>query len=131
MVINEGNRHRLYRRLEEILGPQEATILMEHLPPVGWADVATKSDIEGLRAATKSDIEGLRLSTTSEFGSVRSDLEGFRNELKSDIENLSLRMDAGRHEILGRMERELRLLTWRFMTVVVAIASVAIASPHF
>ena len=44
MAITEENRHSLYNRLEQVLGPEEATVLMEHLPPVGWADVATKSD---------------------------------------------------------------------------------------
>jgi hypothetical protein len=48
LAITEEARHRLYRRLEEILGPDEATILMEHLPPVGWADVATKRDLDHL-----------------------------------------------------------------------------------
>lgn len=46
MAISEESRHHLYQRLEEVLGPTEATVLMEHLPPVGWADVATKRDID-------------------------------------------------------------------------------------
>lgn len=48
MPVDERSRHALYLKLEEILGPQEATTLMEHLPPVGWADVATKRDLEHL-----------------------------------------------------------------------------------
>ena len=45
MAIAEESRKELYDRLEEALGRKEATTLMEHLPPVGWADVARRSDI--------------------------------------------------------------------------------------
>jgi hypothetical protein len=48
MAIDERARHQLYLRLEEQLGPEAATTLMEHLPPVGWADVATKRDLDQL-----------------------------------------------------------------------------------
>jgi hypothetical protein len=48
MAISEESRHRLYQRLEAVLGHDEATVLMEHLPPVGWADVATKRDLDTL-----------------------------------------------------------------------------------
>ena len=46
MAIDERARHRLYLRLEEVLGPEDAEVLMGHLPPVGWADVATKHDLD-------------------------------------------------------------------------------------
>lgn len=46
MTITEESRHRMYQRLEAVLGPDEAATLMEHLPPVGWADVATKRDLD-------------------------------------------------------------------------------------
>jgi len=48
MVVDERSRHELYTRLEELLGPEAATTLIEHLPPVGWADVATKHDLGAL-----------------------------------------------------------------------------------
>jgi hypothetical protein len=47
--VDERRRHLLYRKLEEVLGPDEAGTLMDHLPPVGWADVARRSDVEALR----------------------------------------------------------------------------------
>jgi hypothetical protein len=46
MAIDERARHQLYLRLEEQLGAEAASTLMEHLPPVGWADVATKRDLD-------------------------------------------------------------------------------------
>lgn len=54
MAITEEWRHRPYSRLEAVLGHDEATMLMEHLPPVGWADVATKRDLDPLRAELES-----------------------------------------------------------------------------
>ena len=63
MVIDERSRHAMFTRLPEVLGEEQATVLMEHLPPVGWADVATKHDIDALRVATKHDIDALRVST--------------------------------------------------------------------
>jgi hypothetical protein len=43
----------MYARLEAVLGEEDAAMLMEHLPPVGWADVATKQDLVMVR----SDLE--------------------------------------------------------------------------
>jgi hypothetical protein len=46
MAIGEEARHELYLALERRLGHDQASTLMELLPPVGWADVATKRDLE-------------------------------------------------------------------------------------
>lgn len=48
MAISEQSRHELYNRLRDALGSEAAATLMEHLPPVGWADVATKRDLDAL-----------------------------------------------------------------------------------
>ncbi len=63
MAIDERSRHELYVKLEAVLGEQEATTLMEHLPPVGWADVATKNDLVLLR----SDLMQLRSDFRAEL----------------------------------------------------------------
>ena len=48
MAVDERTRHEMYSGLEEKLGPVVADALMAHLPPVGWADVATKQDLAAL-----------------------------------------------------------------------------------
>jgi len=50
VAVDERTRHERYLGLEEKLGPDVADALMQHLPPVGWADVATKHDLEQLAA---------------------------------------------------------------------------------
>lgn len=49
MQIDERTRRQMYEQLEAVLGAPTADALMEHLPPVGWADVATKADLNQLR----------------------------------------------------------------------------------
>ncbi|MGI9578686.1 MAG: hypothetical protein ACR2OH_10835 [Microthrixaceae bacterium] len=59
MPITEAERHDMHRTLEEVLGPDQANTLMEHLPPVGWADVATKRDLDQLREALRGEMAHL------------------------------------------------------------------------
>jgi hypothetical protein len=59
MPVDERARHRLFDKLEAVLGTEEAAILMEHLPPVGWADVATKHDLDALGELLRQSIETL------------------------------------------------------------------------
>jgi len=64
MAITEEQRHESFTTAEEVLGADQAETLMSLLPPVGWADVATKQDLAGLeeRMATRleSTVNGLR-----------------------------------------------------------------------
>lgn len=88
MAITEETRHHLYRRLEEALGPEEAATLMEHLPPVGWADVATKHDLHHLEARMdqRFELQELRFDERLVALEVRlmSALSDFRDELRAE-----------------------------------------------
>jgi hypothetical protein len=68
MSVDERARHRLYRKLEQILGSEEAGTLMDHLPPTGFADLATGDDVLALRSELVARIDGIehRLTATME-----------------------------------------------------------------
>ena len=121
MAITEESRHRMYQRLEAVLGPDEAATLMEHLPPVGWADVATKRDLDAHQAMAKRDLDAHQAMTKRDLDGVRLDIEGVRKELRHSVEHLELRFDAS-------LQRELRAQTYRMFTAVTALAGVMVAA---
>ena len=63
MSVDERNRLQLAEAAKRVLGDDEGITLMELLPPVGWADVATKQDLELLgykfTATLERELRGL------------------------------------------------------------------------
>ena len=92
MSITSGERHDLHTRLAEILGEDHANTLMEHLPPVGWADVATKRDLDNVEVALSGDIANLGTQLRSELAAQGSELRGeiatLGTELRREIATL-------------------------------------------
>ena len=61
----------MYKHLEDLMGAEDAGVLMEHLPPVGWADVATKRDLDMLRLEWRADLaNGLRVQAMAIIGGI-------------------------------------------------------------
>jgi hypothetical protein len=95
VAVTEASRYRLHQRLEEVLGPEQATTLMEHLPPVGWADVATKHDLAqleermGYRMDTlRAELRGEMAELRGEMGELRGEMNGLRAEVRGEIGGL-------------------------------------------
>ena len=57
MAVTEESRYQLFQRFEEMLGREGVSTPMELLPPVGWADVATKRDLDHLHAVLDAKID--------------------------------------------------------------------------
>jgi hypothetical protein len=90
MSIDERRRHALYERLEGVLEPEHADTLMELLPPVGWADVATKQDLHALEQRMDLRFEAMASTfearLVGEIGSLRTELkDAMRNQTWSLI----------------------------------------------
>ena len=106
MTTTEAERLRLLQRLEEVLGPDEATTLMDHLPPLGWSDVATKHDLAANRVLTKSDLDLGLAEFRIEMGEFRTEIREefaeFRTEMRGEMAALRVEMHQGfRNQILA------------------------------
>ena len=67
MTVTEESRYRLHQQLDEAVGEEGATTMMELLPPVGWADVATKRDLDQLRGLLELKIESTDMGNRADF----------------------------------------------------------------
>ena len=67
MPVDDRNRLDLHRKLEAVLGHDEADTLMAHLPPVTWNEVATKDDLERLGIELRAEMQVLQANLRAEF----------------------------------------------------------------
>jgi hypothetical protein len=102
MSITEASRFQLRTAIGQILSEEAADTLMELLPPVGWADVATKTDLQHLRDELKAEIHSLRV------------------EFRADIHALQLSFET-------TLEKRLHEQTKWFITTMIAMNAVTVA----
>lgn len=61
MAVSEQRRHQLHEWMRASANEEVAATVMELLPPAGWADVATKRDLDHLQTGVRLELsEGLR-----------------------------------------------------------------------
>lgn len=119
MALDKRSRHQLHLRLEETLGPDGATTLMEHLPPVGWADVATKRDLDALEERL-----GHRIDALDERLSHR--IEGIEVRIDGLEQRLELRFEAMEHKLMAAFRGELQtVLTAQGRHLAITLAGTA------
>jgi len=75
MAVDEQRlRQSLHARLAETLGADEAALLMEYLPPIGWADVARRSDVDALHRQLEGSTRELRAEMRAAIADLKSQL---------------------------------------------------------
>jgi hypothetical protein len=85
MSIDERQRHELYEGLAGALGRERVDALMAHLPPVGWADVATKQDLRAQEVLVRTELarveEVLSLRMEVMESRLHAEIADFRAEV--------------------------------------------------
>jgi hypothetical protein len=92
-MVTDADR-RLYDAAAQTMGQAEADVLMELLPPVGWSDVARRSDIVAVRgeiAEVRGEIAGVRgeiAEVRGEIAEVRGEIRELRGEMRAMLPKL-------------------------------------------
>lgn len=81
MTVDERARHRLYLKLEKVLGADDAGTLMGHLPPAGFADLATRKDLDSLEGRLSAQMEILKQEFKGEVKSLKAETESLARRL--------------------------------------------------
>ena len=80
---SERRRHQLYEEAKQVLSVESADELMSYLPPVGWADVATKTDL----------------------GMIRYEMDALRSEMRGDMARIEGKIDRVEDRLAGVEDR--------------------------
>ncbi|MFN5650430.1 MAG: hypothetical protein ACK49M_02985 [Actinomycetes bacterium] len=131
MTTTDNDRRILHSAFEKACGPRPAEILMEHLPPAGWRDLATKSDVESASLLLRTDMEvefaNVRTEMRTEFANIRTEMRtefaNIRTEMRTEFANIRTEMADLRTELVSGMEKGFRSQTWKMIGAIVASQS--------
>jgi hypothetical protein len=59
-MISDADRRRLHEALVQSIGDSASEVLMELLPPAGWTDLATRTDIEIAKTELRIEMHDIR-----------------------------------------------------------------------
>ena len=121
MTVTDADRHDLLTALEGTIGRKPAMTLAEHLPPVGWSDVARRSDLDQLEIRLQTSFErkinGLRDELRNE---LHTEIGSLRMELHTEIGSLRSELHTEIRGVHAEIARSQRLL---FFSIVGAFAA--------
>jgi len=91
MSITDRQRLKLLRALETVIGPEDAGTLMDHLPPVTWANVATVDHVSSVGHQTATALRGeMQVLSTQ----LRREMNQLGIELRSEVDQHGSRLEA-------------------------------------
>ena len=111
MAISEHDRRVMYDGLTQALGGEVADLLMDHLPPVGWADVATKRDLEHTTVMHRVDLDAavahLRADMVDFGGQLRTEMADLGGQLRTEMADLGGQLRTEMADLGGQLRTEM------------------------
>lgn len=120
MTIDERARHELFLSCETALGPERAETLMALLPPVGWADVATKQDLAHLEVRLEARFDAV----DGRFEAVDTRFETMGLQIGLQFETMEARFMGELHQALNS---QTKTLFFGIITVLTSLAALGVA----
>ena len=114
-MSTEASRHQLYDDLKEVMRVESADELMSYLPPVGWADVATKADLGVIR----TDMDALDKKFDAKFDALDKKFDAKFDTLN---EKLDAKFEAAGHQMSAAIaDSRDAMRVWTMTTVTVLV----------
>lgn len=85
MSVTEFERHQIFQWYEEAMGSERAAIMMNLVPPVGWGEVATRTDLAALGNGLRGEMAVLRSELRGEMAALSSELRGEMTGLRGEM----------------------------------------------
>lgn len=90
---------------------------MSLLPPVGWADVATKQDLTVLENGLRAEMADLRGELRTETAALRGEMTELRGDMRTEFAAVRTEMTALRSDLTTAMRTQLFSLIGAMFTL--------------
>jgi len=88
MTVTDDERHQRQTGLRQALGDDVTTILMKHLPPTGWGDVATVHDVANLETRVDARFNEFDTRINGRIDKLEERIDGLDNKMTVQFESL-------------------------------------------
>ena len=116
MSPSEMKRLTLYEKLIDVFGEEPAVTLMENLPPGGWDQVASKTDLQTLKTEVNAKMDVGFAKMDGQFAEIRGEfakMDGRFAEVRGDMKAMEGRIDR-------QVSREIRNFAFATMGMILA-----------
>ncbi len=97
---------------------------MEHLPPAGWSQLATKDNVNNAFTLTKSELRQEMVEMKSE---LRQEMAEMKSELRQEMVEMKAELKGDIAQLRIDMEKGFRAQTWKMVAAMTASQGVSVA----